>query len=200
MPDLQAFLNQTADLHSHLCPRQVLGVRMGILAGELLGIDLPRMDKRLLGIAETDGCTVDGISVATGCRVGRRTLRIEDYGKVAATFVDTQSGIARRVVARPDSRQFAQKYSNGQQDLWKVQLSAYQHMPADELFKVQNVSLRVPLERLISRPGKLTLCQHCGEEIMNEREMIIEGRTLCRACAGENYYVVHALTPVIFER
>jgi formylmethanofuran dehydrogenase subunit E len=45
----------------------------------------------LLTILETDGCAADGVSAATGCWVGRRTLRVEDFGKVAATFVDTQT-------------------------------------------------------------------------------------------------------------
>jgi len=54
---------------------------MGLWIGEQLGRDLPQTDKTLLLIVETDGCLVDGLAVATGCRVGRRTLRIEDYGK-----------------------------------------------------------------------------------------------------------------------
>src|SRR5512142_1649492 len=98
---LASLLEESASLHHHLCPRQVLGVRMGMLAGEILGLDLPQKDKRLLAIAETDGCAVDGISVSTGCWVGRRTLRIEDYGKVAATCVDTATGRAVRIWPQP---------------------------------------------------------------------------------------------------
>ena len=86
MTPLTELLKESAALHRHLCPRQVLGVRMGLLAAEVMGLDLPQTDKRLLTIIETDGCAADGISVATGCWVGRRTLRVEDYGKVAATF------------------------------------------------------------------------------------------------------------------
>ena len=75
---LDKLLLACAALHHHLCPRQVLGVRMGMLAGELLDLDLPQGDKRLLTIVETDGCGADGIAVATGCWVGRRTMRVED--------------------------------------------------------------------------------------------------------------------------
>jgi formylmethanofuran dehydrogenase subunit E len=67
----------------------VLGVHIGLLAGHAFGIPLPQSEKRLLAIAETNGCFVDGLSAATGCYFGRRTLRIEDYGKTAATFVET---------------------------------------------------------------------------------------------------------------
>ncbi len=65
---------------------------MGLLAGRWLGLDVPRDDKRLLTFVETDGCAADGVSSATGCRVGGRTLRVIDFGKVAATFVDTLTG------------------------------------------------------------------------------------------------------------
>src|SRR5439155_26987565 len=89
---LDECLAATAALRHHLCPRQVIGARMGLLAGELLGLELPQADKRLLVIVETDGCAADGVAVACNCWVGRRTLRVEDYGKVAATFVDTHTG------------------------------------------------------------------------------------------------------------
>jgi formylmethanofuran dehydrogenase subunit E len=32
MPTLKELLDQTAAMHRHLCPRQVLGVRMGLYA------------------------------------------------------------------------------------------------------------------------------------------------------------------------
>ena len=94
-------------MHHHLCPRQVLGVRMGLWAGQVLGFDVPQAGKRLLTIVETDGCAVDGIAVATNCWVGRRTMRIKDYGKVAATFVDTLAGQAVRIVPRAQARELA---------------------------------------------------------------------------------------------
>ena len=104
MPTLKELLDTTTAMHRHLCPRQVLGVRMGLYAGELLGLALPQPDKRLYTIMETDGCAADGVAVAVNCWVGRRTMRIEDYGKVAATFVDTQTGQAMRIVPRASVR------------------------------------------------------------------------------------------------
>ena len=104
MPTLKELLDQTTAMHRHLCPRQVLGVRMGLYAGELLGLALPQSDKRLYTIMETDGCAADGVAVAVDCWVGRRTMRIEDFGKVAATFVDTQTGVTLRIVPRPTVR------------------------------------------------------------------------------------------------
>ena len=160
---------------------------MGLLAGRWLGLDVPRTDKRLLTFVETDGCAADGISAATGCRVGGRTLRVLDYGKVAATFVDTQTGDAVRIVPAPDSRTRAWDYAPDARNKWQANLIGYQHMPDDELLIAQPVVLTVSLEKLLSKPGWRVNCEDCGEEIINEREVIHHGRVLCRSCAGEGY-------------
>ena len=188
MEAVDELLSASAALHDHLCPRQVLGVRMGLLAGQILDLDLPQRDKRLLTIVETDGCAADGIAVATNCWVGRRTLRVEDYGKVAATFVDTQTGRAVRIVPRRDARYIAQLFAPDAGDKWEAYLLGYQRMPAEELLAVQPVELRRPVEQIISRPGKQVICDRCGEEIINEREIITAGSVLCRACSGPSYY------------
>ena len=162
MKSLDELLQACAALHHHLCPRQVLGVRIGMLAGEILGLDLPQSDKRLLTIVETDGCGADGISVATGCWVGRRTLRIEDYGKVAATFVDTGTGRAVRIVPRAEARQLACEYAPKALNNWEAQLLGYQRMPAKTLLSFQSVHLKVPAEWLISQPGRRVSCESCA--------------------------------------
>jgi formylmethanofuran dehydrogenase subunit E len=188
MPDLKSLLDASAARHAHLCPRQVLGVRIGIRAGRELGLILPQSDKRLFAFVETDGCAADGIAVATGCQFGRRTLRLMDFGKVAATFVDTKTGRAIRIYPRADARQAAAVYAPETCDDWHAQLIGYQRMPDVALLHVQPVRLRLSLDRLISRPGLRAICQACGEEIMNERQVQLEGQTLCRACAGQAYY------------
>jgi formylmethanofuran dehydrogenase subunit E len=181
-------LQETAARHRHLCPRQVLGARMGLLAGVLLGLDLPQTDKRLLTIVETDGCAADSVAVATNCWVGRRTLRVVDFGKVAATFVDTQTGRAVRIVPRREARDLAGRYAPETRNKWEAQLLGYQRMPDDQLLMTTPVSLTISLEKILSRPGVKAICEVCGEEIINEREVILEGTLLCRACAGERYY------------
>ncbi|HEY6074217.1 MAG TPA: FmdE family protein, partial [Anaerolineales bacterium] len=162
MRTLQSILDESAERHHHLCPRQVLGVRMGLLAGELLGLELPRFDKRLLVITETDGCSVDGIACATGCSVGRRTMRIEDYGKVAASFIDTETGAAIRLIPLMESRQTALAYAPKAHSSWEGQLLGYQRIHAEDLFQVQKIELAVPLEKIISRPGAKAICETCG--------------------------------------
>lgn len=189
---IEELLRQSTALHHHLCPRQVLGVRIGLCGAKVLGLDALRLDKRLLVLMETDGCGADGVSIASGCWVGRRTMRIFDYGKMAATFIDTLSGEAVRVAPRPGIREAAWRYAPTAPDRWTAQLKGYQLMPEAELLRVRPVTLTVDLKRLLSRPGLRAICEACGEEIMNEREVVCEEMTLCRACAGEAYYT---LTP-----
>ncbi len=186
---LAALLEASANRHrQHLCPRQVLGVRMGMLAGTLLGMDLPQVKKRLLTIVETDGCFADGVSVATGCTVGHRTLRVEDYGKIAATFVDTKTERAIRIAPRADARAHSRDYAPEARNRWEANLVGYQRMPAEALFTWEEVALVTPVKAIVSKAGARARCDMCGEEIINEREVHRGGMVLCRACAGEAYY------------
>lgn len=184
---LREALEETASLHRHLCPRQVLGVRIGLHAGELLGVELPRRDKRLYLFVETDGCVADALSVATGCWLGHRTLRLIDHGKVAATLVDTADGRAVRVWPHPAARSRAASYAPDARDRWHQQLEGYEAMPAGELLCSAPVRLAVDLDALRSRPGRRVACGACGEEIVNERESLVAGSPWCRSCAGEPY-------------
>ena len=187
-------LDASAERHRHLCPRQVLGIRMGLFGLHQLGLlgkdeyqfDNPK--KRLLTIMETDGCGADGVAVATDCHVGRRTLRVVDFGKMAATFVDTLTEQAIRVAPGVESRELAPDYAPDARSRWHAYLEAYQVMPDELLLTWQPVRLTTPIREIISRPGVRALCDVCGEEIINERELVENGRTLCRACAGETYY------------
>lgn len=191
MSNVKKLLEQSAHFHhDHLCPRQVLGTRMGIYVGELLGLDLPQDDKRLFAFVETDGCLIDGITAATGCAVGHRTMRVMDYGKSAATFVDTLTERAMRIAPTRESRTRARDYAPHTLDKWHVQLEAYQVMPNAELLSVQCVTLTISLKQIISLHGRRVVCEQCGEDIINEREVHRIGRVLCCACADGAYYSV----------
>jgi len=185
---LDLILKESARRHKHLCPRQVLGARMGLFAAELLEFELPRNDKRLLIIAETDGCAVDGLIAATGCRVGSRTLRILDFGKIAATFVDTCTEEMIRVFPQREVRLVAADYAPNASNKWEAMLLGYQVMPMSDLFVVQRVKLDMPLSEIISRPGRKAICEICGEEIINGREVVNNDVVQCIACAGKSYY------------
>ena len=186
--DISHLLEKSMQDHDHLCPRQILGVRIGLAGMKALGFDEPPTKKRLLVITETDGCFVDGLIAATDCTVGHRTLRVEDYGKVAATFVDVKTGRAVRVAPALDVRERAYAYAPSEPRHYFAQMQAYQVMPDEEMFAIQEVVLNASVQEIVSRPGVRVNCDVCGEEIMNEREVKQEGLTLCRACAHGGYY------------
>lgn len=187
---LHDLLQRSAARHQHLCPRQVLGVRAGLAGCEFFAAPAPQTDKRLLAIVETDGCFADGIEVAAGVSVGHRTLRLEDLGKAALTLVDTSSEQAIRISPRLDIRQAAWEYAPGETRHYFAMLHAYQVMPVEALFVLQPVRLHRPVREIISRPGVRADCSLCGEEIINEREIIRDDQVLCKTCAGQTYYDV----------
>jgi formylmethanofuran dehydrogenase subunit E len=200
MTSLPTLLEQTAALHDHLCPRQVLGVRMGLYAAQRLGLNLPQTDKRLYTLVETDGCFADGVAVATGCWLGHRTMRLMDYGKVAATFVDTATGRAVRIWPHSQARQQALCCVPNAANRWQAQLDAYQTMPTSELLCASEVNLTLSMQAIISRPGLRVTCSRCGEEILNERELRVNGEILCQSCASGSYYeAVHSMVLADYE-
>jgi len=193
---LRPLLQATADRHFHLCPRQVLGVRMGLYGLRLLGLVdgeyQPRFvneGKRLLVFVETDGCGADGIAVATDCAVGWRTLRVVDYGKMAATLVHVDSNRAIRLSPHPDARDLAQSCAPDAESRWHAYVAAYQLLADEAMMVARPVQLTQSLAVILSRPEARAVCAVCGEEVMNEREVVGEnGRILCQSCAGNGYY------------
>jgi formylmethanofuran dehydrogenase subunit E len=192
---MATLLRESAIRHKHLCPRQVLGVRLGLYGLKALGLisdeyqsRYRNTNKRLLTIVETDGCGSDGIAVSTDCAVGQRSLRVLDYGKVAVTLIDTNTENALRVSPMTNSRQLALEYIQEAESSWHAYLEAYQIIPDHELMQLQPVSLTRSIERILSRPSARVTCSTCGEEIFNERELVRQGTFICRSCDGDTYY------------
>jgi formylmethanofuran dehydrogenase subunit E len=194
MKTFEEYLVLAAQNHGHMCPGQVLGVRMAMLGLTQLGIEEHAdLRKRLLTVVEIDRCATDAVSLVTGCRLGKRSMKFVDYGKVAATFVDLESGRAVRVIARDDSRlkakeMFRDADSSQMASAYKQQLEAYKVMADGDLFTVQEVRVNFKPEDLPGGPHTRVACQRCGEGINDHRERIVDGRILCRSCAGESYY------------
>lgn len=189
MKSLDDYLVLATQSHGHMCPGQVLGVRMAMLGLKELGIDDPvKHRKRLVTFVEIDRCATDAVGLVTGCRLGKRSLKFLDYGKVAATFVDLEKNRAVRVVARDDSRARAKEMFPELGDASKQQLEAYKVMGDAELFFLQRVKVKLQPEDLPGRPRSRVTCEQCGEGINDGRERRVASRVLCRSCAGESYY------------
>lgn len=190
MKSLDEYLEDAAQAHGHLCAGQVLGVRMAMLGLAKLGIDDPQGKdrKRLVTFVEIDRCATDAIGVVTGCRLGKRALKFCDWGKMAATFVDVESGKAIRISAKESSKALARSMHPEIESKNQQQMLAYREMKDDDLFATQWVKVELPAEEFPGHKGQRIVCAECGEGISFRREVEREGRVLCRGCAGERYY------------
>jgi formylmethanofuran dehydrogenase subunit E len=176
--------------HGHLCAGQILGLRMALYGVRLLGLEDPAGAdrKRLVTYVEIDRCATDAIPIVTGCRLGKRALKFRDFGKMAATFCDLRDGRAVRVAARESAKERARELHPEIAGRNQQQMRAYREMADGELFKAQWVRVPIPPEDLPGFKAPRAVCEICGESIHFRREVAREGRTLCRACAGERYY------------
>jgi formylmethanofuran dehydrogenase subunit E len=199
MLSLDTYLREAEQAHSHLCAGQVLGVRMAMLGLEKLGIEDPRGNKedrkRLVTFVEIDRCATDAIAVVTGCRLGKRALKFRDWGKMAATFVDlgikdVSTGKAIRIAAKESSKALARAMHPEIESKNRQQMLAYREMAEDDLFTKQWVKVELPAEEFPGYKGERVVCAECGEGINFRREVLRDGRVLCRSCSGERYYRV----------
>ena len=187
LPEYEILAEQA---HGHMCAGQVLGLRMAIYGVTLLGLEDPTGAdrKRLVTFVEIDRCATDAIPIVTGCRLGKRALKFRDFGKVAATFCDLRENRAVRVVARESAKQRAAELYPEIQSKNQQQMRAYREMPEEQLFQIQWVRVSIGPEDLPGYKAPRVVCAECGEGINFKREVVRDGRTLCRACAGERYY------------
>jgi formylmethanofuran dehydrogenase subunit E len=199
MQSLDALLREAEIAHGHLCAGQILGVRMAMLGCSLLGIDEPRSGpdrKRLVTFVEIDRCATDAIAVVTGCRLGKRALKFRDWGKMAASFLDLgrpanpelnleaiPGGRAIRIAALETSKDRARELYPHIEGKNAQQMLAYRELPDAELFSTQWVAIPLhPREMPGYKSARIT-CAVCGEGINYDREVTLDGSTLCQSCA-----------------
>jgi formylmethanofuran dehydrogenase subunit E len=190
MKSLDEYLQEAEQAHGHLCAGQVLGVRLAMLGLTKLGIDDPhgKDRKRLVTFVEIDRCATDAVAVVTGCRLGKRALKFRDWGKMAATFVDVNSGKGVRIAAKESSKALARQMHPELANKNSQQMLAYREMTDDDLFATEWVKVNLPPEEFPGYKGERIVCEICGEGINFRREVRRDGKLLCRACAGERYY------------
>ena len=191
--DFEMLLDESVKVHGHLCPGQVLGVRMSMLGLGKIGIEDPKGKNRksIMVFVEMDRCATDAVQSVTGCSLGHRTMKFLDYGKMASTFVNLKTGLAVRVVAKEESRLKAKEYFPGIANKYMAQLEAYKIMPDKELFDLMEVAVKMHPEDMPGRPLRRVQCCLCGEYVQDFREVYREGKALCRPCADGAYYIAN---------
>jgi formylmethanofuran dehydrogenase subunit E len=187
--DFDSLLAEAVAFHGHLCAGQIIGVRIGMLGLRELGITDPKGTerKRLIVFVEIDRCATDAIMIVTGCRLGRRNMKLIDHGKMAATFIDSQTMKAVRITSVEDAREKAVR-AYPHLDKNEAQKTAYREMADVDLFTVQDVIVHLRPEDLPGRPLGHEICSACGETVLDLREIRTGEKVLCRRCAGKDHY------------
>ncbi|MDR3570111.1 MAG: FmdE family protein [Syntrophobacteraceae bacterium] len=192
--DFKALLEMAVRLHGHLCGGQVIGVRMALAGLRELGIKEPKgkEGKDLVIFVEIDRCPVDAIIAVTGRTPGRRSIKMMDYGKQAATFVDARTSKAVRVSVKADAFEKAGQVARtltGMKDEKHAQIEALATMAEQDLLSIRRVSVAVRPQDLPGEPLETCVCQKCGEAIKDMRQVGGNGSVLCKPCAvGDCYY------------
>jgi formylmethanofuran dehydrogenase subunit E len=191
MEDFETLLKGSSQAHGHLCPGQVVGVRMAMEGCRLIGLDTPRdlpQIKKLIVYVEMDRCATDAICFVTGVRLGRRSLKFVDNGIMAATFVNLETKKAFRIVSTESARDLAERYAPEISDKRGQQLQAYKMMSLAELFDIEEVRVDVPA---CDYPGPTRFkqtCSNCGQVVRDKKEVMKNDKILCRPCALGTYY------------
>jgi formylmethanofuran dehydrogenase subunit E len=179
MKEFESYLKQAGDYHGHICAGIVFGTRISLAAMKYLGLDPGVRNKNLIVYAEIDRCMTDAVQVISGCHLGHRSMKYVDYGKFAATFINTDTGKAVRGTIKEIF-----KDSDSVDELIKTVAG----LPEDAVVTLQPVRVAIPETDLPGFPKRTAICAVCGEKIMDGRDVDKDGETCCRACANGKYY------------
>lgn len=174
-------VEQAGKFHGNICHGIRIGTRMTMSGLRRIGISDPKGAdrKKLMVFVEIDRCTTDAIMALTGCRPGKRSMKIRDYGKMAATFINMDTNKAFRVVVK-GNRKAGDDGSGNEPDFAAI--------PEDELFTINEVEVPLRPEDLPGKPLSRVDCARCGETIMDGREVRRGEQNFCTPCATESDY------------
>ncbi len=174
---LDELLDRCVSYHGHLCMGQTLGVRLALKGMELIGTSNPR---QMIALIENDRCIADAIQIVTGTRIGRRSAKLVDLGKMAATFLNCETGVSWRV----NIRQVDPAAKHGEAACRSVLC-----VPDAELLSWRRVRVQLKPEEMPGRPKKTVECACCGEKVFDNKDVAGADGPLCRACADGTYCV-----------
>ncbi len=170
--DYSSYIN-LSKFHGHSCIGLAIGYRAALIA---LKEGFKRSkDEEVFAIVENNSCSVDAIQFILGCTFGKGNLIFRDYGKQAFTIVERSSGKAIRISLRPGILDFEKKTK-------EEILTDILKLPDEKLFKIKKFRMNrksMPKEAEIKRS---VICDICGEEVMEGRTFMIDGKIYCIPC------------------
>lgn len=177
-------LQKAVDYHGHLCLGQVLGVHLAEKGMDVIGT---KDTKNMIVFVENDRCIADAIQILTGTRLGRRSMKLVNYGKMAATFINTDTEDAYRVWISGKINEMIGKISSNRQEKERQYEKVLQSR-SEDVVSVQKVRVNIAPEELPGKPKRTVICSRCGEKVMDSKDISSENGPLCLACAVGPYY------------
>ncbi len=177
-------LNRAVSFHGHLCLGQVLGVHLAERGMEVIRTTDPN---EIIVYVENDRCIADAIQIITGTRLGRRSMKLVNYGKMAATFINTRTGDAYRVWVSGKVNEMIGEISSDMQER-EMQYKTVLESCSDDIVSVQRVSVDIPGWEMPGKPQRIVICNRCKEKVMDGKDVLHDDGPLCMACAGNPYY------------
>ncbi|HHT18864.1 MAG: FmdE family protein [Euryarchaeota archaeon] len=189
MDNINRYLDKGKEFHGDVCAGIVIGTKIALTGLKELGMNPDEHNRDLMVYVEIDRCMADAVQAVTGITMGHRTLKYKDYGKFAATFLDLSNGKAVRVSAieNPQSTQSNEKSDDERPDMKKM-VEKLIKTPEKDLLLIEEVEVDVGEHEIPGFPKFRAYCEECGDKVMDRREVIVDGRTLCKACAEGPYY------------
>ncbi len=206
--DLEGLLMKAGELHGHFCPYLALGVRAGCIALKALGVERTTGMEKVVAIVETNNCFSDGVQMVAGCTFGNNALIYRDLGKTAVT-VAKRDGTAVRVALKAEyADAFGSKYPEAHalfekivvnreeatraeheklMRLWAESSFEQLEMPEEEVFSVKHTKIKVPSFAPMFASVR---CSVCGENVMETRARVKDGKPICMECAAAEHYLL----------
>jgi formylmethanofuran dehydrogenase subunit E len=151
---------------------------------ELIGTSDPH---EMIVVAENDRCIADALQVITGTRLGRRSFKLRDYGKMAATFYNTETEKAFRIWVSGDVTGGRDYHSLSEAEK-KMAIKKALASDSDKVLSSRPVKVRFSPNEMPGRPKVRIDCDRCGEFVMDAKHLVINGKKLCLSCAEGAYY------------
>ena len=206
--DLEGLLMKAGELHGHFCPYLALGVRAGSIALKALGVERTTGMEKVVAIVETNNCFSDGVQMVAGCTFGNNALIYRDLGKTAVT-VAKRDGTAVRVALKaeyadafgfkyPEAHALFEKIVINREEatqaehkklmrLWAKSSFEQLELPEEEVFNVEHTEIEVPPFAPMFASVR---CSVCGENVMETRARVKDGKPICMECAAAEHYLL----------
>ena len=189
MSDYMELLKKAGEFHGDICGGIVMGTKLAIYGMETMGMTPGEKDKRLIVFTEIDRCISDAVLSVTRTSLGKKSLKPMHYGKFAATFVNIDTGEAVRVVDLGANKKI-DKNEEEKEETTEELIERVAKTPAEELFKIQKVSVKIDPNDLPGKPLEIATCAGCGEVVMDGKHRLKGGKAYCTSCFSGSYYQI----------